>query len=235
MRDIINEDTSTKLKPKLVEDLGIFIKEGTKTARRYGIFECPYCLKHFTTMTTSAVCGNTKSCGCQTLNLMREASVKHNLSRSRLYNCWRSMLKRVNLPTTRGYKNYGGRGIEITPSWYDFNTFSSWAFSVGYTEETHKNLSLDRIDVNGNYEPSNCRWADTTIQNRNRRKKENTTSKYIGVYLKGNRWIARVVLNSKSIYLGGFLTEDEAGEAYNEYIRSNKLEGFNLNIIDKGD
>lgn len=184
-------------------------------------------------MTESVNSGNTKSCGCQTLNLMREASVKHNLSRSRLYNCWRSMLKRVNLPAFKGYKNYGGRGIKITPSWYDFNIFSSWAFSEGYTEETHKDLSLDRIDVNGDYEPSNCRWASITIQNRNRRKKENTTSKYIGVYLKNNRWIARVVLNSKSIYLGGFLTEDEAGEAYNEYIRSNKLEGFNLNIIDK--
>ena len=69
----------------------------------------------------------------------------------------------LNNPNRSDYKRYGGRGITICDEWNDYNTFRDWALSNGYSD----NLSIDRIDVNGNYEPSNCRWVDGIIQANN--------------------------------------------------------------------
>ena len=103
------------------------------------------------------ISGHTKSCGC--------LHVKHGLWKSRLYNIRRGMLKRCYLKTNKDYKNYGGRGIKICDEWKnDFKAFYDWAMNNGYKE----NLTLDRIDVNGNYEPSNCRWVTSQKQANNR-------------------------------------------------------------------
>lgn len=94
--------------------------------------------------------------------------MKHNangLSYTKLYRTYSNMLKRTtnkNFPT---YKYYGGKGIKICDEWLnDFTKFYDWAMSNGYKE----GLSIDRINVNGNYEPSNCRWVDINTQNNNR-------------------------------------------------------------------
>ena len=80
----------------------------------------------------------------------------HGLSKTRLYTIWHSMKCRCHYPATNQYKNYGGRGIKICDEWEKgFLPFYNWAMSNGYKDD----LTLDRINVNGNYEPSNCKWS----------------------------------------------------------------------------
>ena len=91
---------------------------------------------------------------------------KHGKTNTRLYEIWRAMKKRCYLHTHKYYKDYGGRGIKICDEWKNsFICFYNWSKENGYKED----LTIDRVDVNGNYEPSNCRWVTKQCQLRNKR------------------------------------------------------------------
>lgn len=99
---------------------------------------------------------------------------KHGLSYHPLHRIWDKIKYRCLNSNAPCYHNYGGRGIEICPEWKnDFQNFYDWSMSNGYKE----NLTIDRIDVNGNYEPSNCRWATTKTQSTNTRRNHHLTFK----------------------------------------------------------
>lgn len=113
--------------------------------------------------------GKQKSCGClQKENGVKrgKTSAKHGLYKTRPYRIWCGMKRRCYTPSVHNFNNYGGRGIKVCNEWQEFIPFYEWAMSNGYKED----LTLDRIDVNGNYEPSNCRWTTWSEQAKNKRK-----------------------------------------------------------------
>jgi hypothetical protein len=148
---------------KLIEDLGQ-IEVGTKGhKKRYGIYECPICNIHFKTMTSDVKCG--KSTKCKSCNTV-VVKTTHGLSKTKLYSIISAMIQRTSNQKSKDYKDYGERGIVVCDEWkLNKDKFIKWSIDNGYSE----GLSIDRINVNGNYEPSNCRWADAVTQANNKR------------------------------------------------------------------
>ena len=110
------------------------------------------------------------SCGCLVPERMSAVGQKrktHGESQTRLYRIWSGMKSRCLNPRNRKYNIYGGKGVKVCPEWvYSFENFRDWAVVNGYAD----NLTIDRIDSNGDYEPSNCRWTTYNEQNSNRSK-----------------------------------------------------------------
>lgn len=111
--------------------------------------------------------GRVLSCGCYN----KEKDLRHGLSHTRLHHAWESLIDRCTNPNSKEYPNYGGRGIKVCNEWLNsFEAFMDWAYRNGFDETAPRGkCTIDRIDVNGNYEPSNCRWTDMKVQCRNRR------------------------------------------------------------------
>lgn len=122
--------------------------------------------------------GHTKSCGCLVSTTAIKTRTKHGHKKkakvNRLYPVWRNMKQRCDLPTHKYYKSYGGRGITVCQEWRDYDNFRKWAYANGYDEDAPRgSCTIDRIDVDGNYEPSNCRWVSMDVQAKNKRNSKN--------------------------------------------------------------
>ena len=137
--------------------------------------------------------GHTKSCGCLKNEIVGNRNRRTGLSGTKIHFCYRNMINRCTWEKYHLFKDYGGRGITICPEWndrvYGFERFVEWAFANGYRED----LTLDRIDPDGNYCPENCRWVDKYVQANNKR--HNLKLKINGEIDTIGNWARRLDLN----------------------------------------
>lgn len=143
--------------------------EYSKHKKHYWKCECD-CGNNVIVCASQLSSGKTKSCGCLRKEVAKQTAMQthttHGLTRTKIYNIWSGIKKRCYKENYVHYKNYGGRGITVCEEWKnDFINFYNWAIENGYKD----NLTIDRINVNGNYEPSNCRWITIKEQQNNKR------------------------------------------------------------------
>ena len=138
------------------------------------------------------------------------------MAKTPLYRVWSDMKRRCNNPNREAYINYGGRGISVCEKWYNFIVFKDWALNNGYSDD----LMLDRIDNDGNYEPTNCRFVNRYISELNKRKIKNLDCNIRFHHMKYEVTMRRV---GKYYYVGTFDTIEEARKKKLEFVNS----GFN--------
>lgn len=143
----------------------IVLEKTTKRDHRHIVYKCLCDCGRITYASGNKLKrGNTKSCGCLK-NINHYAT--HGQTGTRLYSIWLGIKKRCYCKSNKDYQYYGARGISACDEWLnDFQAFYKWAMENGYRDD----LTIDRIDNDGNYEPSNCRWVDMKTQNNNQRK-----------------------------------------------------------------
>lgn len=156
--------------------------------------------------------GHTKSCGC-----LSGQNITHGKTKTRVYKSWSGMKERCLVSTRPNFKDYGGRGIKVHEDW--INSFENFYSYVGDPPDDGK-WSIEREDVNGNYEPGNVKWALPDEQNRNRRKFSNNTSGTTGVIIRVDKGVTRYVAtgydlngDSRSKSFSGGRYEDPEREA----------------------
>lgn len=149
---------------------------------------------------------------------MSRGKPKHGMAHSRLYQSWADMKQRCDNPHNQFYPRYGGRYITYCVEWTTFEPFMEWALSHGYSDD----LTLDRIDNNGNYTPENCKWSTQAEQAANKTYRKNKWG-YTGVreriYKDNHSYIAVLQRNNKYYYVGIYKTPYEAHIAREKFIK----------------
>lgn len=139
--------------------------------------------------------GKTKSCGCGISEANSKRMTTHGSRHTRLYSIWTNMKTRCHNANTRSYQDYGMRGIKICDEWSeDFTKFEAWAHSNGYQD----NLTIERVNVNGNYEPENCTWIPAEEQSNNKTNTRRVELNGIEDSMKG--WCKRLGLKYKVVH-----------------------------------
>lgn len=151
---------------KLLKKLGSRLNKTGNSYSSWGLFLCDYCNKEVEKMLGHGK--KSKSCGCMKDKFVAEANTKHGGRKKgeneRLYKVWWHMIERCYNKKDKDYKNYGKRGINVCREWLEYIPFRDWALLNGYDD----NLTIDRENNDGNYEPSNCRFITYKENNRNR-------------------------------------------------------------------
>lgn len=161
---------SNNLKGKTFGKLRVIDKIGSNKHQKT-VWNCKcVCGKEISVTGSDLVRGHSQSCGCARKEAIRRFNVsnktKHGYAKHPAYNIRKKILDRCYNPENKNYHQYGGRGIIVYEEWINNpEAFVVWAENNGYK----KGLQIDRIDNNGNYEPANCRWTTSKINNRNRR------------------------------------------------------------------
>lgn len=169
-----DQDERSRLSP-------VFIKKTKKVKHSYyGLFKCPYCKNDFEAIISNVMRGKVHSCGCMKGRFIIESTNSHGDSKSRLYRIYHHIVERCSKPYCREYKWYGARGIKCEFKSYD--EFKKFAIENGYNDE----LTVERIDVNGNYSPSNVTFVTQKQQARNTRR--NVKIEYKGLSLCASEW-----------------------------------------------
>jgi hypothetical protein len=148
---------------------------------------------------------------------------RHGLTNHILYKKWDSMKQRCYNKKNDFYHRYGGRGIKMCDEWLNnFKSFYDWSMENGW----RKDLTIDRIDSNKNYEPSNCRYIPSRLNTLNTNKRMDNKSGYKGVSwsTRDKKWISRIAIKGKVISLGNYTELYDAVEARNKYIRKHQLQ-----------
>lgn len=195
-------------------------RNGKGQLEKYGLFKCD-CGNEKEMVVRDVVQNGTRSCGCVAREIWSRVmhTGHHNSYKyqgdyvfldKRIYDIWSHMHYRCEKPTSDCYENYGGRGIVVCEEWGDFQKFKKWAHENGYSDK----LQIDRIDNNGNYEPTNCQWITGAENNGVGKKRMMSTNKsgYNGVSWSSTykKWVVSISVNSNRINLGLFKTLDDA-------------------------
>lgn len=157
---------------------------------------------------------------CRGWKIERIGLSTHGETNTRIHRIWSSMHERCERKSHEYFRCYGGRGIKICEEWNDYKKFREWALNNGYSE----NLTLDRIDVNGDYCPENCRWADWEIQQNNKRSNHNLT--YGGKTQTISEWSRSTGINKTTIrarIMAGWSVEDVLNKPVRKRLNGHRL------------